>query len=586
MHFEFTQILFLLASFIAAIGLIFIIYSRSSSEITSKLFILTLILVIAYLTSHTIHFVLMQSYDVTALDVSCHSLLLMILVSLTYFSWNYPTQKEIGVVRGLLVIIPSTILLILLWNGSFIRESHAQMQMFSVEFTSLYPLFLFWYLFLIALNSAWIIQKLRTVVDVKIRNQLLFYLFGLIITNIVTFFFGLFLPWILGFYYLVEISSLAFLIGFLFFTAIAIGRYNMFPTAAQKVQSFSLNKKIFFSAIIIVPIIILLVQIPLGRILFSISSNQQMIQFFLINLFVGVIVSLSLSFIVSRLIAHPISLLREKVVQIEKGNYSVKVNFNSSDEIGELSQAFNSMAAALDKNINERKILEAEIIRSEKFAALGKMSAVLAHEIKTPLTSIKMNVDILNQTLSLQPEDQEAFIIIGKEINRLTELVKEVLQLSRTAPLKLSNLNLKQFVDEIFHQARTNYEQKQISFINETTEIEFTADVDKLKQVFLNTIQNSVEAITKNGTIIVSSHLKGENLFLRFKDDGCGIAETNNIFDPYFTTKASGTGLGLAISQKIIEQHNGTFTLISSRPGETIFDIKLPMNNYGKNISN
>ncbi|OGU65757.1 MAG: hypothetical protein A2499_15115 [Stygiobacter sp. RIFOXYC12_FULL_38_8] len=586
MHFDFTQILFLLASFIAAVGLIFIIYSRSSSAITSRLFILTLVLVIAYLISHTVHFVLMPSYDVTVLDISCHSLLLMILVSLTFFSWNYPVQKEIGVLRGLLVIIPSTILLILLWNGNVIHNSNVHMNMFSADFSSSYPLFLFWYLFLIVLNSVWIIQKLKSASGTNLRNQLLLYLFGLVITNIATFLFGLFLPWILGFYYLVEISPLAFLIGFIFFTAIAIGKYNMFPNAVQKVHSFSLNKKIVFSAIVVVPIIILLVQIPLGRFLFNINSTHEMIRFFFISLFVGLIVSVSMSFIISKIIAQPITLLKEKTIEIGKGNFDVNVEYNSSDEIGELSQAFNSMAVSLDKSITERKKLEAEIIRSEKFAALGKMSAVLAHEIKTPLTSIKMNVDILNQTLSLQPEDKEAFQIIGKEINRLTELVKEVLQVSRTAPLKLSNLNLKQFVDELFHQVESDPKQKQISFINNTSEIDFTGDEDKLKQVFLNIIQNSIDAINKKGTITISSRLDPGYLSIYITDDGCGIAEPDNIFDPFFTTKVSGTGLGLSISQKIIEQHSGTFTLISSRPGETIFEIKLPMYDYGKNTSN
>ena len=586
MHFDFTQILFLLASFIAAVGLIFIIYSRSSTAITSKLFILILVLVIAYLVSHTIHFVLMPSFDVTALDISCHSLLLMILVSLTFFSWNYPVQKEIGITRGLLIIIPSTVLLILLWNGNLIHESHANMDMFPVKFSSLYPLFLFWYLFLIVINSILLINKFKTTHDSNFRNQLLFYLFGLIITNIATFFFGLFLPWILGFYYLVEVSPLAFLIGFIFFTAIAIGKYNMFPHAVQKVNSFSLNKKIIFLAIVVVPIIILLVQIPLGRLLFNINSIQEMIRFFFISLFVGLIVSVSMSFIISKIIAQPITLLKEKAFEIRKGNYQVNVEYNSSDEIGELSQAFNNMAYSLDKNITERKKLESEIIRSEKYAALGKMSAVLAHEIKTPLTSIKMNVDILKQTLVLNPEDKEAFQIIGKEINRLTDLVKEVLQISRTAPLRISNLNLRKFVDEIFHQLEPDSEQKQITFTNNTVDIEFDGDEDKLKQVFLNIIQNSIDAIEKTGTIRISSQLSDDYLIIRIIDDGFGIEEPNNIFDPFFTTKIAGTGLGLSISQKIIEQHNGTFSLISSCPGETIFEIQLPMNYYGKNISN
>lgn len=708
MHFDFAQILFLLASFIAAIGLIFIIYSRSSSAITSKLFILTLVLVIAYLISHTIHFVLMPQSDLTALDISCHSLLLMILVSLTFFSWNYPSHKEIGLIRGLLIIIPSIILLILLWNGDLIRESHGEREMFSVEFSPLYPFFQFWYLFLIVLNAHWIIKTLKNTVNELLRKQLLVYLSGLIVTNLATFIFGLFLPWILGIYYLVEISPLAFLLGFIFFTAIAIGKYNMFPSETFKLHSFSLNKKIVFSAIIVVPIIILLIQIPLGRILFNISSAPEMMRFFFISLFVGLIVSLSMSFIISRIIAHPISLLKEKAREIEKGNFSAKVENNSNDEVGELSVAFNSMASTLEKNqselsareerisvllnafekslaaiaivdfnfnvieanqqfykiigktnhdnepnsidylqfrhtpelfqniidqvnsnsvytaeievgsddlqskkhilmsvtkiisreavpkgylfveidITEQKKLEEEIIRSEKFTALGKMSAVLSHEINTPLTSIKMNVDILNQTLSLKPEDKEAFQIISKEINRLTGLVKEVLQVSRTEQLKISNLNLKEFVKAIFYQAEINTTQKYIRFNNLTEEINFAGDENKLKQVFINLIQNSTDAIEKEGTIAVTSHLKGNYLFICFTDNGNGIQEHKNIFDPFYTTKTTGTGLGLSISQKIIEQHKGTFRLVSSRAGETIFEIKLPMDNNGNNFSN
>jgi len=708
MQFEFTQILFLLASFIAAIGLIFIIYSRSSSAITSRLFILTLVLVIAYLISHTLHFVFMPSADLTALDISCHSLLLMVLVSLTFFTWNYPVQQKIGLTRGLLIIIPSTLLLFLLWNGEFVHESYSHMDMFSAKFTSLYPLFLFWYLFLIVLNSFLIVKKIINTTDNNIRKQLMFYLFGLIITNLATFIFGLFLPWILGFYYLVEISPFAFLVGFIFFTSIAIGKYNMFPSMAQKVQGFSLNKKIIFSAIVIVPIIILLLQIPLGRFLFSINSSYEIIRFFFISMFVGLVVSISMSFIIFRIIAHPISILKEKAIEIAKGNYDLKIAYNSNDEIGELSQAFNHMTVSLYKNntelkireerisvllnafekslaaiaivdleykiieanqqffdiirkdksdteyrtidslqfhnstnlfkkimgevnsksvytgeillnseksendryllisvteimssqsipigymfveidITDKKKLEAEIVRSEKFAALGKMSAVLAHEIKTPLTSIKLNVDILQQMLPLQPEDKEAFQIIGKEVNRLTDLVKEVLQISRTAPLHYTKINLRHFIDVIYHQIEIDTKKKEISFINNTASIDLMGDEDKLKQVFLNLVQNSVDAIDKSGIISCDSEIRGDLISIQLKDNGCGITETQNIFDPFFTTKTSGTGLGLSISQRIIEQHSGTLTIISSRPGETIFEIKLTLDNYGKNISN
>lgn len=708
MNFDFIQIPFLVASFIAALGLIFIIYSRAAEAVTSRLFIVTLVLVIAYLISHTIHFVFMPWHDVTLLDQSCHSLLLMILVSITFLTFNYPRQKKIGTTAGLLVMVPSIVLLMLLWKGDLILESHAHENHFAAQFTLLYPLFVLWYLILIIVSSISIIGKYKNSNDPNLRSQLLLFLFGLIITNVATFVFGIFLPWILGFYYLVEISPLAFLIGFIFFTAVAIGKYNMLPAAIEKVHSFSLNKKIFFSALVLVPIIILLIQIPIGRILFNINDHDELIRFFLHSVFIGLIVCLGLSFIVSKIIAQPIRMLKEKVVQIEKGNFDVKVELNSSDEIGELSEAFNSMASTLNKNraelllreerisillnafekslaaiavvdkdfrlveanpqfynlveafpkgityskidliqfrfdkgifeniidevknsnaffgeiritvgerknkkdlllsvtkiitanrelkgylfveidITDRKKLETEVMRSEKLAALGKMSAVLAHEIKTPLTSIKMNADILNRTLRLEPEDKEALHIIGKETNRLTELVNEVLQLSRSAPLNISKVNLKNFCDEIIHQFEINNKQKKIAFINKSLDILINIDPDKFRQVLLNLIQNSIDSIKEAGKIEIYSEVDEGTLYIKIEDDGCGISETEKIFDPFFTTKASGTGLGLSVSQKIVEQHNGTLSLLTSQPGKTIFEIKLPLNNYGKNIGN
>ncbi|MFA7288484.1 MAG: ATP-binding protein [Melioribacteraceae bacterium] len=699
MNYNFTQILFLLASFIAAIGLIVVVYIRSKKTITSRIFIITLFLVIAYLISHTIHFIFMQSGNLTTLDISCHSLLLMILVSLTFFTWNYPVHKKLGVVRGFFILAPSLVLLILLWSGELINESHSHTSNFTVSFSPIYPIFLLWYLFLVIFNTVLITKKLKAIQNSINRSQIIVYLFGLIITNIATFVFGLFLPWILGFYYLVEISPLAFLFGFIAFTSFSIAKYDMFPNTMKRVLNFSLNKKIIFSAIIVVPIIILVVQIPLGRIIFNINSSPEMIRFFIMNIFIGLLVSISMSFIISRLIAHPISILTNKVLQVEKGDFSVRTEIDSNDEVGELSNAFNKLAFTLNSNISELKIkeerivvllnafekslaaiaivddkfyiieandqfyemidedqttnvkasieflqfryslplfksiieevnlnsvytneieiksidnqtnkfvllsvskifnpesipkgylfieiditerkkLESEIIRSEKLASLGKMSATIAHEIKTPLTSIKMNVDMISKSITLEPEDRESFQIISKEVNRLNKLVKEVLQITRTAPLSLEIINIRFFIEEIISQISFNLKNKIISFYNKSEDFDLFFDKDKLKQVFLNLFQNSIEAIHDNGFITINSSKDEEFIYIKIIDNGTGINDPKTIFDPFYTDKASGTGLGLSISKRIIEQHNGELELISSKPGETIFQIKLPI---------
>ncbi len=695
---DFWNYIFIGTTIISSAGLIFVIYSRSVINITSRLFILTLILVIAYLISHTVHFIIMPAHDLTLLDRSCHSLLLMILLSLTFLALNYPAPQKISIIGAMLLVIPSAIILLLLWKGLLISESFVHGFHFSASFTPYYTFYIYWYLALIIISIISILIKYRKSVDAVIKKQLLLFLFGLIITNTTTFVSGILLPWIQGFYYLVEISPLAFLAGLIFFTSIAIGKYNMFPAALEKVYSFSLNKKIFFSALIVIPVIILLIQIPIGRVIFNIHSQEEVLRFFMYSIFIGIIVSLVLSFIVSKIIAHPIILLKEKVLEIKKGNYKVNINIKSADEIGELASAINNMALTLNKNqidlskkeerisvllnafeksfaaiavtdndfniveansqfysisgllnnqialqridviqfqnnsdllsnilkevnkkgvytgeikitgldnkqkellisvskiissndiqkgylfveidITDKKKLEAEIAKSEKLAALGKMSAILAHEIKTPLTSIKMNVDILSQSLKLNEDDKESFEIIKKETNRLTELVKEVLQFSRTSELVFSKVNLRELIDEIIQIAELNCRNKQIKFFNNSDNIEIKADADKIKQVFLNLIQNSIEAIDNQGLIEITSETKAPYIFIYIKDNGKGIEDTERIFEPFFTTKASGTGLGLSVSQKIIEQHNGTLSLVSSKKGETIFEVKIPL---------
>lgn len=690
-----TQIIFLASSFIAAVGLIYVIYARAGETVNTRLFLLTLFLVVGYLISHTIHFVFMPSHDVTLLDRSCHSLLLLIMVSITFFTIYYPHKTLKTKLAEFLIIVPSVVLLVMLWKGWLVRESHARDFSFYPYFSDLYPLYLIWYLILILLNYFWIISKYKSTDNPVYKKQLMLYLFGLVITSTATYIFGLLLPWILGFYYLVEISPLAFTVGFIFFTAIAVGKYNMFPVAKEKVAAFSLNKKIFFVALIFVPIIILLIQIPIGRIIFGIEPGSEQIRFFLYSALVGIIVSVTLSFAFSKIIAQPVSILKEKVNEIERGNFDVKTNIRSNDEIGELSRAFDNMAETLSNNIRElkrkeerisvllnafekslaaiaivdkdlkiieansrfyeicecdlksglkgksireaqfssaektldevistvkqnniylgeirvistggnekdllisvsengdpgsgylfveidisdRKKLEAEIIRSEKFASLGKMSAVLAHEIKTPLTSIKMNADILSKSPDLSEDEKESFFIINKEITRLTNLVKEVLQFSRELTISKSDADIHSLCEDVVRQTLPNHSGKNVEIVNNAAKVILNVDPDKFKQVLINLAQNALDAIEDNGRLEFYSSREDDSFCLYVKDNGKGIEDKDRIFDPFYTTKASGTGLGLSISKKIIELHGGDLVLVKSQRGETIFRIKIP----------
>ena len=691
-----TQTIFLLAALLATVGLIVIIYSRNHESIKSRLFILILFLVIGYLISHAFHFLIMHSSNVTILDNSCHSFLLMIIVTVTFFTWNFPEPRRIGIIKSLLIIIPSVILLVFLWSGYFIEESHAHEQSFVVKYSSIYPVFLLWYALLVALNFYWLISRYNAEEDSIQKKQILLLFLGLIITNLASFIFGLFLPWYLGFYYLVEISPLSFLAGVILFTTVAVNRYDMFRASMQKIHNFSISKKIILTALVLVPIIILLIQVPLIRFIFQPENNRELYRLFIISVFGGLIVSIIIAFVIVKIISNPLKILKNKAHEIGKGNYGIRIDFSSNDEFGELTEAFNNMSETLKNNsselkkredrislllnafeessaaiaivsedfkiieanhqfcqivkaernevineylldvqfsgdlneffttiknelqlyskfrgelnyydkdlliyvtpsttgnkfkgylfievdITEQKKLEEQLLKSEKLAALGKMAAVLAHEIKTPLTSIKMNTDIIAEELKLNKNEKENFAIIQTEIDRLNNLVKDVLQFSRQMELNISEFNLFDLIETIKQQLHSKIKDKNISFVNNLEKIDLTADKHKLTQVFLNLIENSIDANNDHGKIELKSFVDQEKEIIKIliADNGGGINDDLKVFEPFFTTKSSGTGLGLSIAQKIIEQHKGSIKLINSEPGKTVFELSLPLN--------
>jgi signal transduction histidine kinase len=232
----------------------------------------------------------------------------------------------------------------------------------------------------------------------------------------------------------------------------------------------------------------------------------------------------------------------------------------------------------LKNEIKQRKLAEEALKKAERLATVGKMSAILAHEIRNPLNSIKINTDILNETLELNENKRRRFNIIRKEINRLDNLVKEVLLYSRQVNLVFTEFNIFNLVENILAQLKPHFEEKKIKIINNIDKIPVKADSEKLKQVFINLILNSVDAVPDvDGVIEFYSENRDGKISIFIKDNGYGISEPEKVFEPFFTTKNLGTGLGLPISQNIVEQHSGSMIVVKSVQGETIFCITFPI---------
>jgi signal transduction histidine kinase len=257
-----------------------------------------------------------------------------------------------------------------------------------------------------------------------------------------------------------------------------------------------------------------------------------------------------------------------------------KANDELENRVKERTEELFKANEELTKEMEHRLLIEDELRKADMLATIGKMSAILAHEIRNPLNSIRINADILIDTVSFTENQKKRVKLIQKEVNRLNNLVKDVLLFSRQGELMQSDFIFTIFIEGLHTQLKAILDEKNIAFEFEGPEIKIRGDVEKLKQVFLNILLNAVDAIYDNGKIRIAAYLDDakENLIIDVKDNGSGVPFPDKLFEPFHTTKNLGTGLGLSISQNILESHKGRLYLLSSKPTETIFRIELPYN--------
>ena len=232
-------------------------------------------------------------------------------------------------------------------------------------------------------------------------------------------------------------------------------------------------------------------------------------------------------------------------------------------------------------DVTKVKQLEEEIKRNERLAALGVMAAGLAHEIKNPLTSLKTFAQLLPTRFD-DPEFREVYSkLIFEEINRINNLVEQVLLFSSPRIKKLEEVNIVDIIKSTINLVSYQFVDKKIELKTDFPEkdVIIIGDREKLKQVFMNLLINSFEAInSNNGKIEVILDEKEEDAEVLIIDNGCGIKKEimNKIFDPFFTTKIKGTGLGLSIVLSIVEEHKGKVRVESEEGEGTKVSVLLP----------
>jgi two-component system, NtrC family, sensor kinase len=283
------------------------------------------------------------------------------------------------------------------------------------------------------------------------------------------------------------------------------------------------------------------------------------------------------------------------------------VNSNREDEIGMLYRAFENMAVKIRERQNhlaekvclkEARLKETDIIlkqikrvaeRSEKFAAIGRLGAAVAHEIRTPLTSLKLFLESVQPEIEISADYTEDYRIAMQQIKRIEATINRFLDFSKPQELVFSEIDISQLIENVLVMIRPMV-KKHECYLNIDMEKKLpkiNGDKKSLEEALINLFVNSLEAMGVQGKLFVvvqtdffrSNDKKVPGIRIDIGDTGYGISEDQivNIFDPFFTTKSSGTGLGLPLVLNIIKRHGGDIQVKSHVNKGTLFSIYLPL---------
>lgn len=242
------------------------------------------------------------------------------------------------------------------------------------------------------------------------------------------------------------------------------------------------------------------------------------------------------------------------------------------------------------RDMRELRRLQEEIRRKEKLAAIGNLAAGVAHEIRNPLSSIKGFAKYFEGRSAQGSEERELAKVMAKEVDRLNRVITELLDLVRPVDLRIKSVDINEVIEHSLYLIRQDAEAKNITihFDANPQLPQIEMDPDRITQALLNLYLNAIQAIGTGGTLsVIVKSINGSGLKISVQDTGKGIPPEDlaNIFNPYFTTKASGTGLGLAVVQKVIEQHQGKITVASTPQSGTHFDMSIPLEHNVKPLS-
>lgn len=302
----------------------------------------------------------------------------------------------------------------------------------------------------------------------------------------------------------------------------------------------------------------------------TINSLQKV--FFFLTI-IGFFISIAVGYLISLKITKPVSRLAQAAVAIGKGDYEQQIDVSSTDEIGDLVSTFNSM-------IKQIKDQREKLIIATRLAEWREAARKIAHEIKNPLTSIRISLEGLLKKFG---QDDSTAVIL-EEVNKLKRIVDEFSEFARMPKPRKEWINPIEVLTNSVELYSNQKENIQIKLNFQEKLPKLFADPDQLHRAFSNIIKNAIEAMPNGGELsitVLNKKEPEESLLFEFKDTGIGMdKETlSKLFTPYFSTKRNGTGLGLAIVQQIVSEHDGKIMVESELQKGSKFTLIFPVKN-------
>jgi signal transduction histidine kinase len=297
----------------------------------------------------------------------------------------------------------------------------------------------------------------------------------------------------------------------------------------------------------------------------------------------GIILAILLSSWASARVTRPVEQLAEAAREVAGGNWNTQVDVTSSDELGELAQAFNRMTLELTEQ-RER------LVQTERVAAWRELARRLAHELKNPLFPLQLTVENLIRAREQSPEVFEEILkesssTLLAEIANLKTIISRFSEFSKMPQPQFQTVQINDIVQNVVRLFHAQFETPDRPAISCKLELDshlqsIAADPELLHRAISNLVLNAMDAMSNGGTLTLRTRKRERGIALEIEDTGNGLTaeECERLFTPYYTSKAHGTGLGLAIVQSVVTDHDGKIS-VRSQPGKgTAFLIELPDN--------